>query len=196
MLDEGMLSEIDSALRLLDRELWVVTATDGQRRGGLLATWVSPASIDRQRPVLLAALAPNHFTAELVLASKAFAAHLLLPTQVDVAWNFASGTGRSRDKLADLVVEQQLTGSPVLIDCLAWFDCRVFARYDAGDRIFLWGEVLAGGTRQRHAACLREQEFFQQLTAEQRQTLAADRESDVALNRPRFDHWQQRAAGA
>src|SRR5687768_5136601 len=144
MLDESMLSAIDSALRLLDRELWVVSALDGQRRGGLVATLVSPASIDRARPVLLAALAPNHFTAELVLASKAFAAHLLLPAQVAVAWNFASGSGRSRDKLVGVAVEQQLTGSPVLIDCLAWFDCRVFAHYDAGDRLFMWGQVMAG----------------------------------------------------
>src|SRR5438132_216552 len=59
------LDEIDSALRLVDRELWIITASDGPRRGGLVATWVSVASIDRQRPVLLACLAPNRFTTEL-----------------------------------------------------------------------------------------------------------------------------------
>jgi flavin reductase (DIM6/NTAB) family NADH-FMN oxidoreductase RutF len=133
MPDAATLSAIDSALRLLDRELWIVTASDGQRRGGLLATWVSSASIDPERPVLLAALAPNHFTAELVLASKAFAAHLLLPGQVEVAWNFASSSGRNRDKLAGLAVERHITLSPVLAHCLAWFDCQVFTHYDAGD---------------------------------------------------------------
>jgi flavin reductase (DIM6/NTAB) family NADH-FMN oxidoreductase RutF len=186
-----MLAAIDSALRLLDREVWIVTAQDGQRRGGLLASWVSPASIDAERPVLLAALAPNHFTTELVLASKAFAAHLLTPEQTDVAWNFAKDSGRSRDKLAGLAVERQLTGSPVMTDCLAWFDCRVFARYDAGDRLFLWGEVVAGGARQTQATCLREQQFFRQLTEEQRKVLADNRESDALQIRPLFESWRR-----
>ncbi len=32
------LTEINAALRLIDRELWIITATHGDRRGGLLAT--------------------------------------------------------------------------------------------------------------------------------------------------------------
>src|SRR3954469_9482743 len=138
------LDEIDSALRLVNREVWVVTAADGERRGGLVATVVTAASIDRERPMLLAALGANHFTTELVQASKAFAAHLLRPEQTELAWNFARDSGRQRDKLAGIVVERQATGAPVLADCLAWFDCRVFARYDAGDRLLFWGDVVAG----------------------------------------------------
>lgn len=194
-------SAIDSALRLLDREVWVVTAADGRRRGGLLATWVSPASIDREGPVLLAALAPNHFTAELVLASNAFAAHLLRPDQVDLAWNFANGSGLARDKLANLAVTERVTRSPVLADCLAWFDCRVFARYDAGDRLFFWGDVVDGkaeltsnGTRSVPATCLREQAFFNALSPEQRQVLATDRAADAALNRSLLEEWRRSQA--
>src|SRR6476620_897039 len=101
------LVQIDAALRLLDREIWIITAADGDRRGGLVATWVMPASIDPQRPALLAAIGANHFTADLVLASRAFAAHLLRPDQVELAWNFARDSGRSRDKLAGLTIEQR-----------------------------------------------------------------------------------------
>src|SRR3954464_10756612 len=93
--------QIDSALRLIDREIWVLTAADGPRRGGLVATWISTASIDAQRPVLLAGVGPNHFTNELVQSSSAFAAHLLRPDQTDLAWNFANGSGRDRNKFAD-----------------------------------------------------------------------------------------------
>mgnify|MGYP002087204098 CR=1 FL=1 len=59
-------SDIDALLRLVDREVWIVTAAAGGKRGGLTATWVAQASIDRERPVILAGLAPNHFTTELV----------------------------------------------------------------------------------------------------------------------------------
>src|SRR3954468_3901594 len=128
-------SHIDAALRLVDRELWIITASNGDRRGGLLATWVSAASIDPERPVLIAGIGPNHFTAELVQASRAFAAHLLRPDQTELAWNFANGSGRDRDKLASLEIENHETASPILTNCLAWFDCRVFAHYNAGDRL-------------------------------------------------------------
>src|SRR5829696_10406770 len=94
------LNQVEAALRLIDRELWIITAAHGDRRGGLLATWVSAASIDPERPILLAGIGPNHFTAELVQSNNAFAAHLLRLDQIELAWNFASGSGRDRDKLA------------------------------------------------------------------------------------------------
>jgi flavin reductase (DIM6/NTAB) family NADH-FMN oxidoreductase RutF len=204
--NNSILDQIDAALRLVDREVWVVTAAAGSCRGGLLATWVSSASIDRERPVLLAGIGPNHFTAELVQTSKAFAAHLLRIDQIELAWNFASGSGRDRDKLAGLALEKSESGSPILADCLAWLDCRVFARYDAGDRLFFWGDIVAGtlrvplagaGTPTRFAGApvptteaLREHEFFRHLTHQQRQTLIADRQSDVALNRRLHEQWR------
>jgi len=186
------LDEIDAGLRVVDREIWVVTAADGQRRGGLVATWVTAASIDRERPMLLAALGANHFTTELVQAGKAFGAHLLRPDQIDLAWNFARDSGRQRDKLAGLAVEQHVTGMPVLVDCLAWFDCRVFARYDAGDRLLFWGDVVAAdGRRSLPTTCaLREQEFFAKLTDTQRQQLKADRDRDAAAGQPLHDAWR------
>jgi flavin reductase (DIM6/NTAB) family NADH-FMN oxidoreductase RutF len=189
--NQATLQQIDTALRLINREVWVITAAADGRQGGLLATWVSAASIDRQRPVLLAGIGPNHFTAELVQASKALAAHLLRPDHVEMAWNFANGSGRDRDKLAGLALATGETGSPILADCLAWFDCRVFTRYDAGDRLFFWADVVAASGRDAAAgSALREHEFFRCLTDQQRQTLIADRETDAAANRPLHEKWR------
>jgi flavin reductase (DIM6/NTAB) family NADH-FMN oxidoreductase RutF len=190
--------QIDSALRLIDRELWIITAADGQRRGGLVATWVSTASIDGERPILLAGLAPNHFTTELVQNSKGFAAHLLRTQQTDLAWNFARDSGRTRDKFANLGVETHETGSPILTDCLAWFDCRVFARYDAGDRLFFWADIVSSPGHPRSGSApsdeslsaLREHRFFQTISPEQRQHLAAARDADAAHLRPLHEQWR------
>jgi flavin reductase (DIM6/NTAB) family NADH-FMN oxidoreductase RutF len=190
---------IDAALRMLDREVWVITAGDAHRRSGLVATWVAPASIDRERPVLLAALGANHFTTELVENSKAFAAHLLRTDQIDLAWNLARDSGRSRDKLAGLIVQQRASGCLVLADCLAWFECRVFARYQAGDRVFYWADVIDGSGPD--PGCpktaflrqpLREHEFFQKLTEQQRQVLIEARKADAAANRPLNDIWRSK----
>lgn len=198
-------SQIDVALRLVDRELWIITAAHENHRGGLLATWVSAASIDPERPILLAGIGPNHFTAELVQASRAFAAHLLRPDQIELAWNFAKGSGRDRDKLAGLEVQTHETAAPILTNCLAWFDCRVFAHYNAGDRLFFWADIVgcSGAPTQRVAEqfalpsmsnppqALREHQFIQSLTPNQRQSLLTDRNSDILKNRPLHDQWRQ-----
>jgi flavin reductase (DIM6/NTAB) family NADH-FMN oxidoreductase RutF len=184
--------EIDRVLRLIDREVWVITAATPQRRGGLVATWVSAASIDPARPLLLAGLAPNHFTTELVRESKAFAAHLLRADQFELAWNFARDSGHERDKLTGLAVKGGTTGSPILADCLAWCECQVFARYDAGDRLFFWADVMGGGSdADAPQGPLRERGLFAELSAEQRRQLIANREADMAALRPLQEQWRR-----
>jgi flavin reductase (DIM6/NTAB) family NADH-FMN oxidoreductase RutF len=183
-------SEIDTFFRLVDREVWIVTAAAGGKRGGLTATWVAQASIDRERPVILAGLAPNHFTTELVNEGRAFVAHLLAESQTELAWNFSKDSGRERDKLAGLATTISSTGCPILQDCLAWFDCHVFARYDAGDRLFYWADVVAAERRREQGSVLREQAFVRSLTDDQRKTLADQREADVQIQRPQADRWR------
>jgi flavin reductase (DIM6/NTAB) family NADH-FMN oxidoreductase RutF len=182
-------SEIDTLLRLVDREVWIVTAAAGGKRGGLTATWVVQASTNRERPVILAGLAPNHFTAQLVEEGQAFVAHLLAETQTDLAWNFAKDSGRGRDKLAGLETTNSPAGCPILPDCLAWFDCRVIAQYYAGDRLFYWADVVAA-ERRGTANPLREQAFIRSLTDDQRKQLAAQREADVQIQRPHGESWR------
>jgi flavin reductase (DIM6/NTAB) family NADH-FMN oxidoreductase RutF len=181
------LDQIERVLRLVDREVWIITAASGERRGGLTATWVAQASIDRQRPVLLAGIAPNHFTAELIGKSLAFGAHLLRLDQAAVAWSFAHGSGRNRDKLAGLALLR--VQPPMLADCLAWCDCRVVARYDAGDRLFFWADVVEAGQVARGPP-LRESTFIQTLSDDQRRHLAADREADIVVQRRLHDAWR------
>lgn len=183
------MSTVDSILRSLRREVWVVTSAAKDQRGGLLATWVNAASIDPQRPVVLAGIAPNHFTAELILKSRSFAAHLLRADQIELAWNFARDSGRQRDKLAGLATTTAVTGAPILQDCLAWLDCRVFEEYSTGDRIFFWADVVASA---QHAAKppLTDAEWIAALTPEQRQQLAADRDADLQLLRPLHEWWR------
>ena len=184
-------SEIEALLRLVDREVWIVTAAAGGKRGGLTATWVAQASIDCERPVILAGLAPNHFTAQLVEEGQAFVAHLLADSQAELAWNFARDSSRQRDKLAGLATTTSSTGCPILQDCQAWFDCRVFARYDTGDRLFYWADVVAAEKRGTGSP-LREQAFIRSLTDDQRKLLASQRDGDAKIQRELADSWRKK----
>jgi len=188
-------NQIDEVFRLIDREVWIVTSATVDRRGGLTATWVSQASIDASRPIVLIGLAPNHFTSELVDASGAFALHLLGADQVDVAWNFANRSGRSRDKLADLTFHTGSSGSPLLNECMAWLDCQVFAHLVTGDRTYYWADVVAGqacgADDASRARPLTEHQFFQHLSDEQRRQLKADRDRDISVQQSLLDAWRR-----
>jgi flavin reductase (DIM6/NTAB) family NADH-FMN oxidoreductase RutF len=181
---------VAAVFQLTDREVWVVTAAAGNRRGGLLATWVSEASIDREHPTVLAGIAPNHFTAELIDAAGGFAAHLLRADQIALALDFALGSGRDRDKLQGLAVTIHQTGSPVLHDCLAWLDCRVYARLEAGDRIYYWADAVAAGCRGSQRP-LTQAGLLAAANDEQHRLLRDDLRHDVALQRPWAAAWRE-----
>ena len=182
--------QIDTIFKMTDREVWILTAGVPERRGGLLATWVLQASIDRDSPVLVAGIAPNHFTRELVDETGAFAAHLLHQNQIDLAFRFALHSGRNLDKLAGLRLSKSETGSPILEDALCWLDCRVFARLDAGDRVFFWADVIAG-EKQANSPPLTEQQLLDHADDQTRNRLIADRESDVEQQKLRNKEWRQ-----
>jgi flavin reductase (DIM6/NTAB) family NADH-FMN oxidoreductase RutF len=129
----------------LDREVWLVTAQHGSRRGGLIATFVNPATIVADLPRMLVGIAKQHHTWELIEASNAFALHLLGEQHLDWVWHFGLQTGRRRDKLDGFRTRAMSTGSPVLEDAIGWLDCRVETRLDAGDRTVYLAEVVQGG---------------------------------------------------
>lgn len=188
-IEPFMPSPIDSVLKLVDREVWIVTAAAGDQRGGLCATWVSLASLDPDHPVVVAGLAPNHFTAELAKTSGSFGLHLLRPDQTALALNFAIGSGRDRDKFAGLAMQVGETGAPLLADCLAWLECRVFSRYDTGDRHYFWADVVAGNSVSSGQP-LREQALLATATEEQRKLLGQNRREDAESLRPLHNRWR------
>jgi flavin reductase (DIM6/NTAB) family NADH-FMN oxidoreductase RutF len=128
----------------LDRELWLLTAAANGRQGGLIATFVSQASIVPEMPRVLVGLAKQHHTWQLVEASGAFALHLLGEDQVDRVWRFGLQSGRDVDKLAGLAVRPGVTGCPVLTDAPGFLECRVETRWDSGDRTVYLAEVVDG----------------------------------------------------
>ncbi|HEX4129977.1 MAG TPA: flavin reductase family protein [Pirellulales bacterium] len=179
---------IDDVFRMVDRPVWVVTAADGERRGGLLATWIAQCSLDPAKPMLLAGLAPHHFTAELVTASRWLAVHLLAAGQAELALNFALGSGRDRDKFAAIGWSSGPGGCPILEDCLGWLAGRAVDGHDTGDRRYFWLEVAAG-RRLAAGQPLTEQKLFSAATAEQREQLNRNLMVDIELLRPARDAW-------
>lgn len=181
----------EKVFRSVDRDVWVVTAASGSSRSGLVATWVMQTSLDPAKPTLMAGLAPNHYTAELARASGRFVVHLLRPDQASTALRFALVSGRQQDKFSQLDVTPSPAGVPRLTDCAGWLECATLTIFDVGDRWIFVAEVTASGApADSSSAILRESQLIAAATHQQRQQLKADRDSDIARQRPLAAAWR------
>jgi flavin reductase (DIM6/NTAB) family NADH-FMN oxidoreductase RutF len=118
----------------LNREIWLVTAAAGGKRGGLIATTVSHVSIIPEMPRVLVGIAKQHYTWGLIEQAGAFALHLLGEQHLDWVWSFGLRSGRDADKFDGVPHTTAVTGSPIVEGALGWLDCRVEEGLDTGDR--------------------------------------------------------------
>ncbi len=183
------LDEIDSLLKNLGREVWVVTAAHGDRRGGLLATFVSPISIVPSLPRLAVALSKLHHTWELVQAAGAFAVHSLTIDQVELAWHFGTQSGRDVDKFATIAHSSGTTGSPILTAAPAFLECRVEASLDTGDRTLYLAEVVAG-ERPLAFSALTQNQLIERASPEQLQVLRTQLAEDADRDAAAIRQWR------
>jgi flavin reductase (DIM6/NTAB) family NADH-FMN oxidoreductase RutF len=128
----------------LDREVWLVTSRAGDRRGGLIATFVSQASLVSDLPRVVVGIARQHHTWEVIEASGAFVLHLLGQENLDWVSRFGLSSGRDRDKFSGLFCRTAPSGSPIVDGAVGWLDCRIETRLDTGDRTIYLAQVTEG----------------------------------------------------
>ena len=130
--------EFRTALGHFATGITVVTARS--RDGELLGiTANSFNSVSLDPPLILFSLERAAFSRPAFEAAGAFAVNILGSSQTALSQNFARTQG---DKWRGITYERWATGSPILSDCLAAFDCRTHAIHDGGDHLIFVGEVL------------------------------------------------------
>lgn len=184
-------ASIQSVFKSFNQIIWIVTASFEEKRGGLTATWVHQASIDSDKPVVNIGLAPNHFTCELATQSMRLGLHILRPNQADIAYHFSKPSGRDFDKLAGInLLDSDI---PILSDCHTSFQCEIFSRNDAGDRIYFLADVT-DIKQNSNGPMMRESDFFSQCSEAEIQTLRSDLSKDVDLQRPMLAEFKRTEA--
>jgi flavin reductase (DIM6/NTAB) family NADH-FMN oxidoreductase RutF len=191
------ISDASALLRGLDPVIWVVTAAHGEQLGGLLATFVSSASIVETMPRVVVGIARQHRTWELIEASGAFTSHLLGtgPSARDLASRFGLKTGRTHDKFAGLAYQRGISGSPILDEAAGWLDCRVEARFDTGDRTLFLGQVVDARSVAL-ASVLTVNAWREGLTTEARQRLLEGLTHDAEIDAVAIRAWRQAREGS
>jgi flavin reductase (DIM6/NTAB) family NADH-FMN oxidoreductase RutF len=175
----------------LDPPLWLVTAADGDRRGGMIATMVAQASIVTEMPRQLITVDKRHNTHALIEGSGAFALHLIDETQVDLVWRFGLQSGHDVDKFAGLLFRTGATGSPLLPEALGWFDCRVEARMDSGDRTVYLAAVV-DGRLERTDPPLTNRRLFEIAPPDKQQIMSEQYDHDVRLDAVSIQQWRDK----
>ena len=132
------------ALRHMTHGVYVVGTRRGRQSNAMTASWVMQTS--ERPPCVAVAVRDDRYTHDIVLESETFALSILRDDQVDVATHFADTSGEYHDKLLGVPYGLTPGGSPFLLDCLAYLDCRVMDRARAGDHTVIVGEVVAGDT--------------------------------------------------
>ncbi|HEX5480265.1 MAG TPA: flavin reductase family protein [Dehalococcoidia bacterium] len=138
-----------SALRMITYGLYVVTTAHEGELGAATINWLTQASF--APPLVVAALRADANTLAGARASKAFAVNVLGTGQKDMAYAFFKPTNVEGNKLSGYEFEPAPSGSPLLLEAPAWFDCRVHEIIERGDHHIVVGEVTDAGVRKEMA---------------------------------------------
>ena len=124
----------------------VCAAHNGHRHG---MTVTSFTSISLEPPLVLVSLEHGTRTLELVKQAGTFSVCLLQQGQEGISDRFGGRETEDTDRFAGLDTDVELTGAPILKDCMAYLDCRVVGQHEAGNHTLIIGEVLEAAGEER-----------------------------------------------
>lgn len=121
----------------------IVTSTTPQGPVGLTVS--SFTSVSFEPPTVLACMNRSGRVYHAVSSSRCYAINVLAGSQAALARRFALPGLDQGERFQWLEIEQAMTGSPLIMGCAAWLDCRLDRVYDVGTHGIFIGEVLAAG---------------------------------------------------
>jgi flavin reductase (DIM6/NTAB) family NADH-FMN oxidoreductase RutF len=134
-----------NALRKLTYGLYVATSRDADAPAAGTINWLSQASFEP--PLIMAGIKRDSRLHQAIEDSKAFAVHVVGKSQKDLATSFFKGATEANGKLNGYAFAPGSTGSPILADPPAWFECRVLDALRRGDHTVFLAEVIEAGVR-------------------------------------------------
>ncbi len=136
------------ALHYLSNGVYVLTSCFGEVLHAASVTWVSQVSIEP--PLVMVALQRNSRLVQAVRKAHRFAVNILEASQHGVAETFFQYVTETlgSDTLAGYGYRGDPAHCPLLVDSLAWLECRVATEVASpGDHNLIVGEVTAAGVR-------------------------------------------------
>ena len=140
--------EFREALGLFATGIGIVTATT-EARDRIGATVSSFNSVSLDPPLVLFSMARSSRAFRAWQSVAQFAVNVLAENQDAMSTRFARALS---EKWEGVRFVEGCNGAPLLLDCLASFECRRYAHYDGGDHVIIVGQVIAIHVRRRGEA--------------------------------------------
>ena len=145
--------QFKDVLRLWASGVSVVTTPNPKGMRAITVSSVTSLSLDP--PLVLICIEKKAHAHAAIARARCFAINILRDDQAALS-DQAAGRHRRpaargvpararRRALAGARHRAEVTGAPVLVDSLAWIDCRLVGRHDGGDHTIFVGRVEAAG---------------------------------------------------
>jgi flavin reductase (DIM6/NTAB) family NADH-FMN oxidoreductase RutF len=134
-------AETYSLLRYLTSPVVALTSAAQGRQNGMILNSAIRASLIPGVPRVAVFIMKRNLSHDLVFESGAFAFHLLHTDNWDLIWELGFQSGREHEKLAKFEFRIGGSGSPLIEDVYARFDCRVINAMDTGPSTCFLGAV-------------------------------------------------------
>ena len=133
-----MKNEWIRALGTMTYGIYVLTSFYKEEVNGMIASWVSQVSYD---PLLITvAVHTNRYSHHLIGKSGCFALHVLAREQANLLKRFKGPDPKA--KFSSIQWKRGKTGSPVLKDCIAYFEGQVVDKFSPGNHTLFFAEVV------------------------------------------------------
>ncbi|KLO21656.1 MULTISPECIES: flavin reductase family protein [unclassified Marinitoga] len=117
----------------------VVTMNVDNKINGITVAWITRVSI---KPAMIAiSIGKKRYSYELLEKTDRFGICILSKKQKDIAKLFGSKSGRIFNKFKNIEYEMTKNKIPKLKDIIAFFECKIINKTDAGDHVIYIGEI-------------------------------------------------------
>ena len=140
--------EFRKALRHFPAGVTIVTVRTGEEVHGLTVS--AFASVSAEPPLIMVIIENRHKAYSMLQQEDAvFAVNILGENQFELSNRFA--WVKDEDRFTMGAWSKAETGAPILVDAVAWLDCRIHGRYPAGSHTIYVGEIQASNVPQEEA---------------------------------------------
>ncbi len=136
-------SDLDKAIGRISGGLYILTATKGDIKGAMLASWVTQASFNP--PGFTVAVAKDRAIESLMQVGDTFVLNILEEGKYQpLMKHFLKRFPPGADRFQGVKTQVANNGSPILTDALAYLECEVVSRMECNDHWVVYSKVTNG----------------------------------------------------
>jgi len=153
-VSESVAARTEQALGRIIGSLCIITTTQGELKGAMLASWVSQATFNP--PGLTIAVAKERAVESLMYSGSKFVLNILQEgNHLGLMKHFLKPFAPGEDRFVGVEIKEASNGCPILSEALAYVECSVADRMECGDHWVVYaiaeqGKLLNDGVTAVH----------------------------------------------